>query len=411
MAEAISHRRLPLEGVRVLDLTRFIAGPYCTMLLADQGAEVVKVEPEGGEETRALEPRLGAGGDAVSVYFLRYNRSKKSVCADLRSERGRELVELLVRHADVLVENFRPGVLERFGLGWDRLQELNERLVYCTLTGFSHADSPLRDRAAFTPIVEALSGALVHRSRTDPPSIAGYPVGDIFPAALSIGAIAMALYRRELDGRGARIDMAMYDAMISMNERAIGMTAMLGRDFLPGVPADLGSSPSGVFRASDGLLTLAVVGEPIWQRFCAVVGRDDWATDERLGSGASRAEHYEELLRPGIEEWAAGRSRADAVSALNDAGVPAAEVAGPSDVLAAEQTAARGMVVTYPTRTDGDALATAAASPIRFEGEPRPAAGAAPIVGEHTREVLRTWAGLGDQEIDALVGGAAVGSR
>jgi crotonobetainyl-CoA:carnitine CoA-transferase CaiB-like acyl-CoA transferase len=142
-----------------------------------------------------------------------------------------------------------------------------------------------------------------------------------------------------------------------------------------------------------------------------VVGRDDWATDERLGSGASRAEHYEELLRPGIEEWAAGRSRADAVSALNDAGVPAAEVAGPSDVLAAEQTAARGMVVTYPRRTDGDALATAAASPIRFEGEPRPAAGAAPIVGEHTREVLRTWAGLGDQEIDALVGGAAVGSR
>jgi crotonobetainyl-CoA:carnitine CoA-transferase CaiB-like acyl-CoA transferase len=409
MAEAISHRRLPLEGVRVLDLTRFIAGPYCTMLLADQGAEVVKVEPEGGEETRALEPRLGEGDDAVSVYFLRYNRSKKSVCADLRTERGREVVELLVRHADVLVENFRPGVLERLGLGWDRLQALNERLVYCTLTGFGHGESPFRDRAAFTPIVEALSGALVHRSRTEPPSIAGYPVGDIFPAALSVGAIGMALYRRELDGRGARIDMAMYDAMIAMNERAIGMTAMLGRDFLPGVPADLGSSPSGVFRASDGLLTLAVVGEPIWQRFCAALGRDDWAADERLGSGASRAAHYEELLRPGIEEWAAGRTRAEAVTTLNAAGVPSAEVASPSDVLAAEQTAAREMVVSYPARRDGDVQATAAASPIRFEGEPRPAAGAAPTVGEHTREVLRTWAGLSDAEVDALAGDTAVG--
>jgi crotonobetainyl-CoA:carnitine CoA-transferase CaiB-like acyl-CoA transferase len=391
--------------VRVLDLTRFIAGPYCTMLLADQGAEVVKVEPPGGEETRALEPMLGEE-TRVSAYFLRYNRSKKSICLDLKSDPGRGVLELLVRSADVLVENFRPGVLERLGFGWPRLAALNERLVYCTITGFGHSESPLRDRGAFTPIVEAATASLIHSSSRERPSISGYPVGDIFPASLAAAAIGMALYRRERDGLGARVDMAMYDGMLSMNERAIGMSAMLGRDWLPGVPADMGSAPTGVYQAADGFITLAVVGEPMWQRFCAALGRPDWAADAELASGPGRAERHDVLLLPGIEAWLATKSRAEAVALLTEAGVPAAEAARPLEVVESEQARARGMIIRFPTY--GEAVATAAASPIRFGDEPRPDPGAAPAVGEHTVDVLRDWAGLPDGDIDRLLAGGVV---
>lgn len=377
------------------------------MLLADQGAEVVKVEPPGGEETRGLEPVLGDDEtDHVSAYFLRYNRSKKSVCLDMKSDGGRRVFELLVQNADVLVENFRPGVLDRLGFGWERLVALNERLIYCSISGFGHSVSPLRDRGAFTPIVEASSASLVYRSRSQPPSISGYPVGDIFPAALATSAIAMALYRREHDGLGARVDLAMYDAMLSMNERAIGMSAMLDREWLPGIPADMGSAPTGVYRAADGFLTLAVVGEQMWQKFCGAIERQDWAIDETLSSGVGRANVHDEVLAPGIEAWLATRSRGEAVRILTAAGVPAAEAMQPLEVVESEQARAREMIVRYPTY--GNVVATVVGNPVNFGDETRPPAGAAPAVGEHTREVLRGWAGLPDKEIEALVAAGTV---
>ena len=150
--QSAGSRKPPLDGVRVLDMTRFVAGPYCTMLLADQGAEVVKIEPLAGEDTRALAPILGDDeASKVSAYFLRYNRSKKSVCIDLKNKEGQRVLTALLKNVDVLVENFRPGVLERMGFGWPQLAAINERLIYCTITGFGHSKSPLRDRGAFTP--------------------------------------------------------------------------------------------------------------------------------------------------------------------------------------------------------------------------------------------------------------------
>jgi crotonobetainyl-CoA:carnitine CoA-transferase CaiB-like acyl-CoA transferase len=398
-------REAPLAGVRILDLTRFIAGPYCTMLLADLGAEVVKVEPPAGEDTRALAPIIGPG-DGVSAYFLRYNRSKKSVAVALRTEDGRSVLELLVQHADALVENFRPGVLERLGFDWPRLQELNPRLVYCTITGYGYESSPLRDQGAFTPIVEAAAGALIHRSSGGDPSIAGYPVGDIFPASLAVASISAALYRRERDGQGARVDIAMYDAMVSLNERAIGMSAMVGRDHFPGAATDMGSAPTGVYRATDGYITLAVVGEPIWQRFCGVLERPDWAVDQELQSGTQRSALHESVIRPGIQEWLATRTREEAVAALTSAGVPAAVAARPLEVIEAEQARARGMIVEYPTYEGG--TATVVANPMRFGGEPRVEAGPAPAVGEHTRSVLAAWAGVDDRRIDELIESGAI---
>jgi CoA:oxalate CoA-transferase len=404
-ADEPAGREAPLAGVRVLDLTRFIAGPYCTMLLADQGAEVVKVEPPEGEDTRRLAPAIGPG-DGVSAYFLRYNRSKKSIAIDLRSEAGREIFAELVRHADVLVENFRPGVLDRLGFGWEQLEKLNPRLVYATITGYGYEDSPNREHGAFTPIVEAAAGALIYRAAGGDPTISGYPVGDIFPASLTVASIAAALYRRERDGRGARVDIAMYDAMVSLNERAVGMSAMVGRDHFPGVATDMGSAPTGVYEATDGYITLAVVGEPIWQRFCAVLDRPDWAVDPELLSGTKRSAAHESVIRPGIQAWLSTRTREQAVAELTAAGVPAASAARPLEVVAAQQTRARGMVVEYETYEGG--TATVAGNPMRFAGEQRDAPGAAPAVGEHTRAVLAEWAGFDDARIDDLAAGGAV---
>lgn len=391
----------------MLDLTRFIAGPYCTMLLADQGAEIVKLEPPEGEVTRSLHPFVGDEG--MSAYFVRYNRSKKSVCIDLRSESGLRLAERLVEHCDVLVENFRPGVLDRLGLGWPRLQELNSRLVYCTITGFGHSESPLRERPAFTPIVEAMSAAVTYGSRDARPGIAGYPVGDIFPASLAVGAIAMALYRRERDGMGARIDIAMFDAMVSMNERAIAMTGMLGEEKLPGIQLDMGSSPAGLFAAPDGFITLAVVGEEIWQRFCRAVERPDWAADERLASGVGRGALYEQEIRPGIERWLAAVGSEKAVRILNAAGVPAARVSRPSEVIEAEQALARDMIVSCPA--PGGVVARLTGSPIRFAEEERMKPAPVPALGEHTATILREWGGLDESEIRRLAGTGVITVR
>ncbi len=387
----------------MLDLTRFVAGPYCTMLLADQGADVVKVEPFGGEDTRALDIKL----DGVSTYFLRFNRSKRSICVDLKHEAGRGVLERLVRGADVLVENFRPGVLERLGFGWPRLRELNPRLIYATITGFGHSPSPYRDRAAFTPIVEGVAGTVIYRNEVDPPTITGYPVGDIFPASLAAGAIGMALYRRTHDNEGARIDMAMYDAMVSMNERAVGMAGMVGRDFLPGRASDLGSAPSGVFQASDGFLSISVVGDRIWARFCEAIERPDWTEDERLATGPGRAAHFQDVIKPGMEAWLSTRTRGEAVERLSEAGVPAAEVARPLEILDAPQALARDMIIEYEAAENG-VKAKVVGNPIRFEGEEKLEPGDAPVLGQHTVEVLRDWAEIDDGEIEELLAAPAI---
>jgi CoA:oxalate CoA-transferase len=394
-------RRLPLAGVRVLDMTRFVAGPFCTSLLADQGAEVVKLERPEGEENRTLGPMVGdEHSGPLSSYFLRFAKNKKSICLDLKRPEAGPVLRALLRHADVLVENFRPGVLERMGLDWPGLQALNQRLIYCTITGFGYENSPLRERGAFTPVVEAMAAAMIYHTPDAAPTIAGYPVGDIFPAALATAGIAMALYRRESDGQGARIDMAMLDGMLAMNERAVGLSAMLGRDLLPGVRADIGAAPSGVFPAKDGFVSISVVGEVVWERFCRVLDRPDWAADERLGSGPARTEHLDELAAV-VTQWLSGRTRAEAVELLVAAGVPAAEVARPSEIISSPQARARDMIINYPAYEGF--VPTVTGNPIRFAGERRQEAGPAPVAGQHTADILRDWAGLQAGDIDSLL--------
>ena len=400
-------RRLPLAGVRVLDMTRFVAGPFCTCLLADQGAEVVKIERLEGEENRTLGPMVGdEHGGPVSSYFLRFAKNKKSICLDLKRPEAQPVLRALLANVDVLVENFRPGVLERMGLDWPSLRALNQRLVYCTITGFGYENSPLRERGAFTPVVEAMAAAMIYHEPDAPPTIAGYPVGDIFPAALAAAGISMALYRRESDGLGARIDMAMFDGMLAMNERAIGVSSMLGRDLLPGIKADIGAAPSGVFAAKDGYVSISVVGEVMWERFCRVLERPDWAADERFGSGPARGAHGAEL-QAFVTEWLSARTRGEAVELLTAAGVPAAEVARPSEITSSAQARARDMIIQYPAYEGF--VPTVTGNPIRFAGERRLDAGPAPVAGQHTTAILREWGRLSTAEVESLLGaGVAV---
>jgi crotonobetainyl-CoA:carnitine CoA-transferase CaiB-like acyl-CoA transferase len=394
----------PLAGVTVLDLTRYVAGPYCTMLLADHGADVIKIEPIGGDEVRKMPPKLGDAG-GVSIYTARLGRNKKSVCIDLKSEEGRAVLSDLVAHADVLVENFRAGVLERLGFSAERLMELNERLIYCSISGFGHSPSPYRDRPAFAHVVEVMAGAVrFNPPDNEPPLTIGIAVGDYFPGALSVAAITMALLQRRRTGRGKHIDMAMYDSVLSLNERAICFTANLGVDTTPGMPA-LTSTPSGIFKVKDGYICMSVVGEKIWARFCKVIGHEELLEDPRLTSGPARAEVFDEVLEPVMSPWLLSHTRSDAVTELLAGGVPCGEVMKLTEVIEDEQVKVRGMLSQVPTFAGVDV--TVASDPIQLGSRPRRLEPiAAP--GEQTIAVLHDMLGYDDSRVQALLEAGAV---
>ncbi|MGH3402066.1 MAG: CaiB/BaiF CoA transferase family protein, partial [Streptosporangiaceae bacterium] len=210
---------LPLAGVIVIDLSRYIAGPYCSMLMADSGATVIKVEPPRGDDTRSLlEPYLEDNdGEQVSAYFLRMNRRKRSVMLDLKSEIGQQALADLIGSADVVLENYRPGVFAHLGFDEERLAQLNPGLVYCTISGFGHTDTPMRDRPAYNIVAEYEAGVYFRNDQTVAPAPIGPPVGDLFPALHALSGLLMALYRKAVTGAGGRVDIAMFDSMLSLN--------------------------------------------------------------------------------------------------------------------------------------------------------------------------------------------------
>lgn len=403
-----------LEGVRVLDLTRFVAGPYCTMLLADAGADVVKVEPLSGEETRGLMPMIGAGEDEqISGYFLRFARNKRSVCLDLRSSAGSSAFERLVAGADALVENFRPGVMDRLGFSYERLRSINPKLVYASISGFGHSPSPHAEDPAFAILAEMQGGIAVEsRHPGEPPVWTAIGIGDLYPASLTVGGVAMALYRAARTGRGCHVDMAMYDGVVSLNERVVAMTAMTGREHRLGAGGSY-NAPFGLFKAADGWICIAVIGEKLWHRFCELIERPDLADDPRLQNGQMRSEQMERWLRGEIEAWLAQRTRAEAEAHLMGGGIPAGRIQYAQEILDCEQSEARSMIAEYDSYAGVKARVTG--NPIKLahpeDGQPAQemAIRPAPAPGEHTRTVLKEYGGLSDDDVDALIadGGAA----
>lgn len=392
----------PLQGIRVLAVEGFIAGPYATMWLADMGAEVIKVEPPGtGEPARSLPPIRGEGEAARSFALMRANRNKKSLALDLKTPEGLAVLEALVNRSDVLVDNLRPGALERLGLPWARLRVLNPRLIYTTISGFGHADlmpGPYTERPAFDVVGQAMGGLMLRPERDhDRPVYLGFPVADLHTATVAVCGTLQALYQRTSTGVGQRVDVAMYDSTLVLNELALHLQTLLGVKPAAGLHAL--SAPFGAYRARDGFVSIAVLGDAIWRRFCTAIGRDDLADDPTMRTGIDR-NHAAVRLTPAIEGWLATRDRHDAVAHLVAHGVPAAPVQDVDEITSCPQVGARDMLMELDDPTWGRVRVVG--QPIKASGASAPRRDPPPALGAHTDDLLRDLLGYDPQRIDAL---------
>lgn len=390
--------RRPLDGLLVVDLTRFVSGPYCTMLMADAGATVVKVEPPGGDSARRNEPVVPLGAHAAGATFLRMNRNKRSVELDLKSEGGRGALERLLERADVLVENFRPGVLARLGFDESTLERINPRLVYASISGFGHSPSSHRDRPAFNLIAEYEAG-VYHRSGDTPAPLGPY-VGDLFPGLHALSGVLMALYERSITGRGSRVDIAMFDSMLSLNEAA-GSNGTWMSDDGAGAPENF-YCPSGVFPSRDGFVCLDVVTPQQWRTLCLAIGHEELLADPRLETGPSRVRHFDALLAAPLLSWLGGLSSEACVDALTTRGVPAAVVRRPSDALTGEQARERGMTIRVGFEPSNGLIVPA--SPIRVNGLEAESFARVPAPGADAPQILGDLLGLSDEEVALATG-------
>jgi crotonobetainyl-CoA:carnitine CoA-transferase CaiB-like acyl-CoA transferase len=392
----------PLDGVRVLDLTRVLTGPYATLLLADLGAEVIKVERlDLGDETRIIPPRR----DGESHYFLSVNRNKKGIAVDLKHPRGRDLVRDLALHSDVLVENFRPGVTRRLGLDAETLGKLNPRLVYCSISAFGQT-GPWAERSAFDIALQAISGAMsVTGEAGGRPVRMGLPMADLAASIYAALGVSAALVERDRTGRGQAVDVSMMDGMVALLTNVAGAYFMTGRDPVPEGSGHDRVAPYGSFQASDGDIVIANLGESFWPKIAAAIGRPELATDQRYATNIRRVERREEvqelvaaaIRQRTVAEWAA-------IFEAND--VPHAPVLKVSEVLEHPQARARGMVteVDHPTIGRWPALGR----PIKLPSHPDFAYSPSPLLGEHTREVLSQVLGLDNARIESLIEERAV---
>lgn len=362
------HPRPALDGVRVLDLGRVLSGPFCGALLADLGAEVIKVEPPEGDDSRLFGPFVGG----ECAYFRLVNRGKRGISLNLHDEAAREVLRGLVKRSDILVENFRPGTLERLGLG--DLEELNPRLIVVSISGFGQT-GPLGGRPAYDLIAQAFSGLMsVTGWSAEQPTRCGVSLGDMVPALYGALAAVAALRQRELTGRGQRIDLAMVDSLVSILE-SVAMRALHSDESIEPCGNDHAqTAPLSTYAAADGPVAIGVSNDRLFQRLAAALERPEWLADPRFMPYADRCAHGDDL-RIEIERALAGLTAEQAVTVLTRHGVPAGPVHAVRDALAHPHVWARGMVV-----AEEDGFATIA-SPIRLTGHLQPRR--APRHGEH----------------------------
>jgi CoA:oxalate CoA-transferase len=379
--------RLPLEGVRIVALEQYISGPYCTMWLADCGAEVIKVERPEGDPRRGFQPQLESpDGERLSGGFFSFNRNKKSIVLDLRSPGGIDVYRDLVATADVVVENMRPGATDALGVGPAALVDAHPTLIYAAITGYGRDPSlPFAGRPAFDAAILGMSGitALTGADPDGPPGMPMYGLADMFTGVVAGYQILMALFDRQRTGCGRILDVSMYDALVALNERPLMHRAFTGRILTRG--PDPYQAPFGCFRAADGYISLVTPTDLIWRRLAECIGRPDLGTDPRTATGPQRASHPEHY-RPALQEWIGQRTRAECVAALEAAGVPAGVVQDAADVAECPHLDARGMFVDVDDPAIG--LVRMPHAPIiHSDGTPTPNR-SVPRLGEHTEEIL-----------------------
>ena len=386
----------PLQGIRVLDFTRVLAGPAAALALADLGAEVLKVEPPGtGDETRVFPPFR----DEVSHYFLSVNRGKKSIVVDLKTEAGVALVKDLAAQCDILIENYRPGVMDRLGLGYAALSATNPRLIYCAISGFGMT-GPLRDRPSFDIVLQALSGALsVNGEPGRAPTKLGIPLGDLVGGINGPIGILAALYERSVTGRGRLLDVSLFDGMIGMLGYLAQLAFFTGEDPKPQGSEHPNLVPYGAFPAQDGSIIIACLTNSFWERICQALGTPGWILDPRFDTLEKRRDNRR-LVNEMICELTRRKTVAELAELFTEYNVPHAPILGIREALAQPQAVAREMVVETEHAVLG--RIPIVNRPIKFAGERQPVPAAPPVLGQHTDEILRDILGLTPARIAEL---------
>src|SRR5215467_467271 len=382
----------PLAGLLVVDLTRVLAGPYCAMMLADMGARVIKIEPPvKGDDSRHYGPWLTAkSGKVKSGYFISVNRGKESIALDLKADADRKVFEALLSKADVLIENYRGGTMEKLGYGYDTLKDKHPRLIYAAVSGFGHT-GPYAKRPAYDMIAQAMGGVMSLTGHPGgAPTRVGTSTGDITAALFATIGVVTALYDREKTGRGQKVDVAMLDSQVAVLENAISRYVATGE-----VPGKLGSrhpsiAPFAAFATKDGHIAIAAGNDEIWVRVARVLGRDELIADDRFRTNPARVAHVDQMTAE-MEKTLATKSSKDWLALLEAAGVPCGPLNTVADVMADPQVLARNMIVECldpdmgPIRMQGN--------PIKLSAHADPATrGAAPELDGDREAILKELA-------------------
>ena len=391
---------LPLTGIRVIDYSHFLAGPYLSRCLAAMGADVIKVErPKAGDAGRAH----AYFKDGQSGYFLQQNMGKKGLCIDIKDRRGLELLKRLVKTADVFVENYRPGALDKLGLGYGDLSALNDRLIYCSVSAFGHT-GPDSGKPGFGLIAEAKSGAMAQLGVAgEVPPLMRMPLADMYTGIHGVAAICAALLGRTTSGRGQHIDLALYDCMVSMHDYAVQQYFLSDGKEIPRQSGhDLpDSTVYGVFSGNDGRhLVIAAQVDDAWVRLARLIGGEELAVDKRFLDPASRNANREAALVL-VKAWAKSRPAAQCIAELDAAQVPCALVQNIAEVVSDPQILARDMIIAQDHPVLGEV--TLANLPFRFSGCDTSPRSPAPLLGQHNREIAMEL-GFSEAEVNAMAG-------
>ncbi|MEJ5023060.1 CaiB/BaiF CoA-transferase family protein [Ochrobactrum vermis] len=384
------------HGVRVLDLTRVMSGPFCTSMLSDLGAEVIKIEiPDRGDEGRSFGPYK----DQDSTYFMLLNRNKYSVTLDLKAPEGQQILRDMIAQCDVLVENFRPGVMKKLGLDYETVRHINPRLVYASISGFGQ-EGPMKNLPAFDLVIQAMSGLMsLTGQKNGSPTAVGESMADVCAGIFAAWGIAAALYAREKTGAGKHVDIAMLDSMVSMQ-----LTGLSRQLFFNDTPKPVGNRhpvtyPVDSFAAADGALVLVCFSQDLFIRLAQLIGHPEIATDERFATNQARNQHEDEL-RTIIEAWTSTLKLDDAVDQLIKTGIPAAPIWNLEQVMSSPHAHYRNLSIAGHHGRQGDIPLVP--QPVKFSGMAPQTTGFSPMLGEHTHQILGQILGLQENEINQL---------
>jgi formyl-CoA transferase len=387
-----------LEGVRVLDLSRVLAGPYCTMMLGDLGADIIKIEAPGlGDDTRHWGPPFASGGE--SAYFLCVNRNKRSMTLNLKTEQGLKILNELIKQSDILVENFRVDTLDKWGLDYEALQNLKPGLIYCTITGYGYT-GPYKHLPGYDFIIQAQGGVM---SITGPeqgePYKVGVAVADITAGLFACNAILAALFEHQRSGRGQRIDISLLDSQIAWLANVASNYLISGEKPLRYGNAHPNIVPYQTFKARDGYFALGIGNDSQWRMFCEKAGRKEWAEDIRFISNSDRVKNRTDLI-PLLDQLFAQYDISHWLSLLETIGVPCGPINSIDQVMEDPQVRAREMVIDVAHPSAG--IFSMVASPLKIPTAPAVVRLPPPMLGEHTEQILRELLGFSDKTVQDL---------